>query len=648
MRRVFWLVGILLGGAVVLAQQTSQQPVFRGGVDLVTLDVTVVDKDGQPIRGLTADDFVVTLEGQSRPVRAIDFLAFGSSAGSTVSPRETTNQAGQATPPRRGARTVVLLFDDLSYKPGPGKTLLLAAERMLGTFDADDLVGITTTSGLGPTVNPTRDRAAVLAALHDKKMIGRNDDLTAPFYISVPEAIEIDRGIPPQTLDEVAGRECAILGLPIDSCKSMVGGTARAYAQQLLHRTAMQIASFQHLIGALRTAPEPRVIVTLSSGVAIGIDLDIKRQLDPLGQAAAEAGVQFYALTEVGDQIDLSEPTQARMDAKRVESQFLNSGAQTVAENAGGEAFLVVGTADRFFKRIEAETSGFYRLGIEAPVLKDKRRYLSAKVSVRVKGTTVRVNREALMASVLPESVPVAEQLKNTLAQGGVAFGVPIALATAERRDPASNALQLAVNVQVPASVQGPLVVMYALVNEAGQVTQAGRRDVPTPSSGENYQLAFPVPIEAGKYRFRFAAADVKNNIGSVEHSVTSGLAHLGAFTVSDLFTMWAGADRQPKFLALERLPSGATTIGASLELYPDNPNAVPDVYVRFAMLAAGSDTPIIEREIPPAVVGTVRSAIAELPVDDLQPGTYAIRATVVERGVETGVVTTTIRKGGG
>jgi hypothetical protein len=171
---------------------------------------------------------------------------------------------------------------------------------------------------------------------------------------------------------------------------------------------------------------------------------------------------------------------------------------------------------------------------------------------------------------------------------------------------------------------------------------------VPTPPAGDDYQLAFPVPIEAGKYRFRFAAADARNNVGSVEHSVTSGLAHLGAFTVSDLFTMWAGADRQPRFLALERLPAAATTIGASLELYPDDPNAVPDVFVRFAMLPVGSETPIFEREIPPAIVGTVRSAIAELPVEDLQPGTYAIRATVVERGVETGVVTTTIRKGGG
>jgi len=626
--------------------QTQRPPVFRGGVELVTLDVTVIDKDGKPIRGLKPEDFVVTLDKQPRPVRALDFLEFGSAAGSTVEARQATTQPNQPPPARRGGRTVVLLFDDLSYKPGPGKALLVAAERMLGTFDLDDLIGITTTSGLGPTVNPTRDRAAVLAALHDKKMIGRNDNITAPFYIAVDEAIDIERGLR-DILPAVAARECAELGLPIDQCTPMVESAARAYAQQVTHSTAMQLAEFQQLMGLLKNAPAPKVVIALSAGVAIGTELDLQRQLAPLRRAAAENGVQFYALSELPDQIDMGDRTQARAAARVQEGRFLNSGAQTVAENAGGTAFLVVGQADRFFKRIEAETSGFYQLGVEAPIVTDKHRYLSTKVSVKASGATVRVNREALLASMALESMPIAEQLKAALVQGGVAFGVPIALGTAQRRDPSSNALQLGVNVQVPASVEGPLVTMYGLVNETGQVTQAGRRDVPAPAPGEDYQLAFPVPIETGNFRLRFVVADAKNNIGSVEHSVTAGLAHVGPFSVSDLFTTWAGADGQPRFLALERLPAGAEAIAASLELYPDNAaGQAPAVVVRFTLTAVGTETALVEREITPELIGTTRQAVAELPVDDLQPGAYTIHATVVEAGNVIGTVTATIRKG--
>jgi hypothetical protein len=428
-----------------------------------------------------------------------------------------------------------------------------------------------------------------------------------------------------------------------------VEASARIFAQQLIHRTAMQLASFQHLMGALRSAPAPRVVIALSGGVAIGSETDLKRQLDPIGRAAAEAGVQFYALTEVIDGVDLGDRTLTRAAARRDEGFFLNSGAQTVAEAAGGEAFLVVGQPDRFFKRIEAETSGIYRLGVQAPVLTGKQRFLTTKVSMRRPGTTVRVNREALVGAVTAEPVPVDEQLKTSLARGGVQFGVPIALATAQRRDPATSALQLGVNVQVPSSVQGPLVAMYALVDDAGRITQAGRREVPAPAAGEDYRLAFPVPIDAGKYRLRFAVADARSSVGSVEHAVTAGLTHIGAFSASDLFTTWAGIDGVPRFLALERLPEGAETLQASLELYPDDgTRPVPDVVVRIVVTLVGRETSIFEREVAPEVAGTTRTATVELPVGQLNAGTYSIRATVVEAGVVTGAVSTVFRKAGG
>ena len=44
------------------------QPVFRSGVDLVHLGVTVVAKDGQLVSGLTAEDFVIEEEGREQGV----------------------------------------------------------------------------------------------------------------------------------------------------------------------------------------------------------------------------------------------------------------------------------------------------------------------------------------------------------------------------------------------------------------------------------------------------------------------------------------------------------------------------------------------------------------------------------------------------
>ena len=46
----------------------SGQPLFRGGVDLVRFGVTVVDREGEPISGLTADDFRVEEEGREQRI----------------------------------------------------------------------------------------------------------------------------------------------------------------------------------------------------------------------------------------------------------------------------------------------------------------------------------------------------------------------------------------------------------------------------------------------------------------------------------------------------------------------------------------------------------------------------------------------------
>ena len=52
------------------AQAQRDQPVYRGGVELIQLDVSVLDRKRQPVTGLNASDFTVFENGVQRPVRA--------------------------------------------------------------------------------------------------------------------------------------------------------------------------------------------------------------------------------------------------------------------------------------------------------------------------------------------------------------------------------------------------------------------------------------------------------------------------------------------------------------------------------------------------------------------------------------------------
>ena len=54
-------------------QEPPRQVIFRDRIDLVNLDVSVLDKDRRPVRGLKATDFTVLEDGKPQNIMA--FLA---------------------------------------------------------------------------------------------------------------------------------------------------------------------------------------------------------------------------------------------------------------------------------------------------------------------------------------------------------------------------------------------------------------------------------------------------------------------------------------------------------------------------------------------------------------------------------------------
>lgn len=62
------LMPALAGLLLAAAPPAPQTPVFRAGLDLVYLNVVVYDRQGRPVRDLSASDFKVFEDGQPRPV----------------------------------------------------------------------------------------------------------------------------------------------------------------------------------------------------------------------------------------------------------------------------------------------------------------------------------------------------------------------------------------------------------------------------------------------------------------------------------------------------------------------------------------------------------------------------------------------------
>ena len=144
------LVAVMcVAGATLLAQQK-----FTTTTSLLTLDVSVLDSEGNPIPDLGPDDFVVTLNNETQAVRTMVFLATHRqnttetvrlpSLGSPTSPSPAAAPEANSEP---DPKLLVILIDDMSIYATDSKSLFVGAERFIDTIPARDWVGLTTTSG---------------------------------------------------------------------------------------------------------------------------------------------------------------------------------------------------------------------------------------------------------------------------------------------------------------------------------------------------------------------------------------------------------------------------------------------------------------------------------------------------------------------
>lgn len=501
MKKVFAVAALIAcasSGAIDARQSGQQPPTFRSGVSLATIDVTVLDKDGKPVPGLTADDIEIRLNGKAQPIRALAFVqasapgpvtpaaakpAPAAAAATTAAapaptstvpappplpaanaalPRRTISNDGAPKgvkpppptapaaptpaapppapvaapepPPVTGAptesRVFILLVDDLSFSPQRGKAMFTAASRFLDRLPANDLVGFTTTTGVG-SVNPVRDRAPVRAALakvvgafNDPRGIGKSGpgdpgcSNTPDSPLGINEAIDIDRGNDP-LLGDVIVRECfngdrsSVMSKSVQqivaecTCAQDVSSQARRVAALARQNKGRQIDGIKNVINAMKAASGIRHLVLLTEGLPVSREVD---ELNPIVRAAAQAGIQLSVLLEEPDPNMADEgrralPADVKAQAdpgsarrRREDDQLLVNGAQTLNDMLGGTFYRVVGNPDPLFDRVIVASSAVYRLGVELPSGTQAGKEFNVSVSVKKPGLSARANKFAIAA----------------------------------------------------------------------------------------------------------------------------------------------------------------------------------------------------------------------------------------------------------
>jgi VWFA-related protein len=155
----------------VATQGQTGRPVFRAGVELVQIDVSVLDGKRQPVKGLTAADFTVIENGVPRPVKAFAEVTLpprpAPSAGdavwaASVPPDVVTNEVGQ-----EDGRLVIILMDRTIPVGQPTVAARKIAEATIDALGPHDLAAVVSTSG-GVPQTFTSDHTRLMKAIDQR------------------------------------------------------------------------------------------------------------------------------------------------------------------------------------------------------------------------------------------------------------------------------------------------------------------------------------------------------------------------------------------------------------------------------------------------------------------------------------------------
>lgn len=353
----------------------QSRPTFRSGIDLVLVNVVVRDKTGQPIRGLTRDDFTVVEDGRPQKITAFSFEEIAVAPAEVPAPSIPTvlGSVGRVETPAlastpiadvHGRRLIVMHFDLSSMQTEElERSYESAREYIEQRLTPADIVAITSlTTSLQVQQDFTTDRAALVAAL---------DRMTGVEGMGFEEAAAVD----PSAVSET--------GYTADDSEFTVFNTDR------------RLEALKAIANALAGIEQKKSLIYFSSGMT-QTGLDNRVAIRSVIDRAVRANLSIYtadmrglqAVVPGGSANQASTRGQSAFTGRTVSARFEQMAASqdalsTLAEDTGGRAFFDVNDFDSVFDRVLADTSAYYILGFTSTNLVKDGRFRRLRIQVR-------------------------------------------------------------------------------------------------------------------------------------------------------------------------------------------------------------------------------------------------------------------------
>lgn len=580
---------ILLAGvvllAIVAARPSAQQFVLSSAdrARLLAVDFVVVDAQGQPVRDLRADDVTLKIDGRTRPIRSLEYVALAGSAdaaSATVSPMlppygsNATADAG---------RTVVLIIDRETIRPGGEVAMKAQINRFLRGLGAQDRVALVTAPYGGLKVDLTTEHSRISQALTSITGQASATETTSDASCRTGALLVAVRG----TLDDLRGGEAPVAVVLFTGQLSVPPGVVSLRSQPE--------------IGRCQVRPEYFKLVSTS---------------------AAAARAQFFII-----QPDLSVAEGTR------------AGLEHLSGVTGGPLMYLGGEDDSAMTRVARETSGYYIARVEPEPSETTGAVRGLSISVNRPDTTVRQRPQlSVVRNTSRFTGATAVTPLDMMKEARPFRDVPLRVTAYTSREPGTTRVRVVTLFDSPGAEAALTSAMVGLFDDQGRMvasTQLTAADLTT----SPMMAALSVP--PGTYRLRAAATETNGRAGAADYVVTAELAPAGPLTLSALVM---GLSRGGQFSPRLEFGGEATAM-AYLEIYGGTAGTQVGVAFEIARSSNGPALVTVPGAIAATTEPDRFSVTAALPIGALAPGNYVVRATVAAQGQAGGRVLRPLRK---
>jgi len=408
---IAWAARYGMGDRAIPGQDVLQKPIEHAvAVTLKLVQVYVVDRNGDPVPGLKAEDFEITDDG--KPVRITDLEYHAA-----VLPVSTVRPAGEApAPPAAKLTRKFVLWLDFGFNDPSG--IKRAKEAGLHFLDTqvrpEDEVALLSSSSLtGIKVHEylTGDHSRVrqaISALDVKQIAGRLSEIELLTSREQEWARFTDTSGLPSEMGNTKMSGGSSGEDDIKTTKEIIGREG-AIAQDVYRQMSLQfLRDFKALAKAFRYISGVKSLILFSGGIAQSLLFGSKSAsaFDPYGTVEDQAKYDQSVISRYGDR-DCQNEFQELIKELKASSTFIYAvneiqqrGAEhdptsrdlqgdgflrSLASETKGQYFHNTQDSNRAVEDIQKLTASYYVLGYPVSEAWDGR-YHAVKVSVKRKG----------------------------------------------------------------------------------------------------------------------------------------------------------------------------------------------------------------------------------------------------------------------